>query len=91
MIRIADGLSDKGRDGQLFSKNAIKLAPRGMVLVEWEADPDRGEVNATQCWYLLDPNKWQGKRTERDKDTHRQWRFAPAELAKRANARKQKQ
>eukprot|EP00966_Prymnesium_polylepis_P098769 2287120-Prymnesium_polylepis.1 len=31
------------RDGQLFSKNTIKLGPGGMVLVEWEADPDRGE------------------------------------------------
>jgi hypothetical protein len=91
VIRIADGATDKGRDGQLLSVNARKLAPAGMMLVEWEPDPDRGEHKATQCWYLLDPDKWQGKRTERDKDTHRQWRFAPAELAKRTKARKQKQ
>jgi hypothetical protein len=87
VIRIADGATDKGRDGQLLNANARKLAPQGMVLVEWEPDPDRGEKTATQVWYILDPDKWQGRRTERDKDTHRMWRFHPAELAKRARAK----
>lgn len=82
MIKLADGSTDKGRDGQLFSTRAKKLAPRGMLLVEWEADPDRGEVERTQSWLLLDPNKWQGRRTERDKDTHRIWRYHPEELSK---------
>ena len=50
VIRIADGATDKGRDGQLLSVNARKLAPAGMMLVEWEPDPDRGEHKATQCW-----------------------------------------
>mmetsp|Transcript_26922 Transcript_26922/g.66656 ORF Transcript_26922/g.66656 Transcript_26922/m.66656 type:complete len:186 (+) Transcript_26922:314-871(+) len=81
VVKIADGATDNGRDGQLLSKRAQKLAPRGMVLIEWDPDPDRGEQQATQCWYLLDPNKWhQGRRTERDKDTHRAWRYHPDEL-----------
>lgn len=80
VLKIADGSTDKGRDGQLLSARARVLAPRGMVLVEWEPDPDRGETEPTQAWYLLDPNKWQGRRTERDKDTHRAWRYHPEEL-----------
>jgi hypothetical protein len=65
-----------------LSAQAKKLAPAGMLLVEWDPDPDRGEKEATRCWYLLDPAKWQGARTERDKDTHRLWRWHPEELAK---------
>ena len=38
--RVADGEKDKGRDGQPLSRRAQKLAPRGMVLVEWEPDPE---------------------------------------------------
>jgi len=49
-----------------------------MLLLEWEADPERGEMECTTCWYLLDPRKW-------NKDnTHRGWRFHPAELKARA-------
>ena len=54
-----------------------KLAPRGMVLVEWDADPDRDEP-VTYVWYLLDPRKWNGKGF----DGHRAWRWHPDELAK---------
>lgn len=86
-MRIADGATDRGRDGQLLSDRAKKLAPRGMVLVEWEPDPDRGEVESTLCWCLLDPNKWQGRRTERDRDTHRVWRFHPQELVRERKKR----
>jgi hypothetical protein len=43
VVRVADGESDKGMDGKPLSERAIKLAPRGMVLVEWEPDPERGE------------------------------------------------
>lgn len=83
MKRVADGETDKGRDNKDLSSAARAIAPRGMVLVEWEADPTRDEPKR-QVWYLLHPGKWQGKFTERDKDTHRMWRFHPAELVKRA-------
>eukprot|EP00966_Prymnesium_polylepis_P280421 6479323-Prymnesium_polylepis.1 len=49
IIRIADGTTDKGRDGQLLSTQAKKLPPAGMLLVEWDPDPDRGEKEATRC------------------------------------------
>ena len=84
--RVADGETDKGRDGEYFSALARKLAPRGMVLVEWEPDPIRGEKQATLMWLLLDPRpersggKWNG-------DSHRAWRYHPAELAKRPEQR----
>ena len=81
--RVADGQTDKGTNNKDLSSAARSIAPRGMVLVEWPADPDRGEATR-QVWYLLHPDKWQGRFTERDKDTHRMWRFHPAELAKRA-------
>ena len=57
---------------------AKKLAPRGMALIEWEADPERGESEPTLMWLLLDPRpgKWNG-------DAHRAWRYHPAELVKR--------
>ena len=75
VVRVADGQTDKGRDAQPFSNRAIKLAPRGMVLVEWEPDPGRGETDPTLMWLLLDPRppKWNG-------DAHRAWRFHPEEL-----------
>jgi hypothetical protein len=73
VVRVADGESDKSRDGKPLSNRAVKLAPRGMVLVEWEPDPDRQEP-ATTIWYLLDPRKWNG-------DGHRAWRYHPDELA----------
>ena len=84
MLRTADGETDKGRDGQPLSQQAKKLAPRGMVLVEWEPDPDRGETEATAMWLLLDPRpgKWNG-------DGHRAWRYHPAELAKMQVAKQQ--
>ena len=77
VLRVADGETDKGRDGKPLSQRAVKLAPRGMVLLEWEPDPDRGETEATTMWLLLDPRpgKWNG-------DGHRAWRYHPAELAK---------
>ena len=62
-------------DGKLFSSAAQKLAPRGMVLIEWEPDPARGEPEARMQWFLLDPRKWNG-------DGHKAWRYHPAELAK---------
>ena len=52
---VADGETDKGRDGEYFSARARKLAPRGMVLVEWEPDHERGEKEATLMWLLLHP------------------------------------
>jgi hypothetical protein len=74
VVRIADGETDKGMDNKPLSDRAIKLAPRGMVLVEWEPDLERGEKTATTIWYLLDPRKWNG-------DGHRAWRYHPNELA----------
>jgi hypothetical protein len=56
VVRVADGESDKGMDGKPLSERAIKLAPRGMVLVEWEPDPEREEKVATTMWLLLDPH-----------------------------------
>ena len=55
MKAVADGETDKGRDGEYFSARARKLAPRGMVLVEWEPDHERGEKEATLMWLLLQP------------------------------------
>ena len=77
VTRVADGEMDKGTDGKPLSSAARKLAPRGMVLVEWDADPDREEP-VTYVWYLLDPSKWNGKGF----DGHRAWRWHPEELAK---------
>ena len=77
--RVADGETDKGRDGKPLSAQARKLAPRGMVLVEWEPDPERGETEATTMWLLLDPSKWNG-------DGHRAWRYHPSQLAALAAA-----
>ena len=74
IMRVADGEADKGRDGQPLTSAARALAPRGMVLVEWEPDPVRGETEATTVWYLLDPRKWNG-------DGHRAWRYHPNALA----------
>ena len=74
IVRIADGETDKGRDGQPFSNRALKLAPRGMILMEWEPDSDRGETEASTVWYLLDPRKCNG-------DGHRVWRYHPNALA----------
>ena len=95
MKAVADGETDKGRDGEYFSARARKLAPRGMVLVEWEPDHERGEKEATLMWLLLQPpprerrcaawcvvgsGNWNG-------DSHRAWRYHPAELAKRPEQR----
>ena len=76
VLRTADGEKDKGRDGQTLSLQARKLAPRGMVLLEWEPDPERGEKESTTMWLLLDPRpgKWNG-------DGHRAWRYHPNHLA----------
>ena len=75
VLKIADGETDKGRDGHYFSERARALVPRGMALVEWEPDPARGEPDAKLMWLLLDPRapKWNG-------DAHRAWRFHPDEL-----------
>ena len=78
--RVADGEKDKGRDGQPLSQRAQKLASRGMVLVEWEPDQERGETQATTMWLLLDPHKWNG-------DGHRAWRYHPSQLAALTAAR----
>ena len=77
VLRIADGDNDKGRDGKPLSERATKLAPRGMVLLEWEPDPERGETQSTTMWLLLAPGKWNG-------DGHRAWRYHPSELADQA-------
>ena len=45
-----------------------------MVLLEWEADPARGE-EATTVWYLLDPKKWNA-----NGDGHTAWRYHPEQL-----------
>ena len=84
VLRVADGETDKGRDGKSLSSQARKLAPRGMVLLEWEPDPDRGETQATAMWLLLDPRpgKWNG-------DGHRAWRYHPNHLAALQKARQQ--
>ena len=74
VLRVADGDKDKGRDGKPLSERATKLAPRGMVLLEWEPDPERGETQSTTMWLLLAPDKWNG-------DGHKAWRFHPDELA----------
>ena len=81
VMRVADGDTDKGRNGQPLSAGARKLAPRGMVLVEWEPDPERGEKEATTMWLLLDPRpgKWNG-------DGHRAWRYHPEQLAEMKRA-----
>ena len=77
VLRVADGNNDKGRDGKPLSERATKLAPRGMVLLEWEPDPERGERQSTTMWLLLAPGKWNG-------DGHRAWRYHPSELAAQA-------
>ncbi|KAL1504982.1 hypothetical protein AB1Y20_008748 [Prymnesium parvum] len=38
VTRVADGTTDKGRNSQPFSTAARALAPRGMLLLEWEPD-----------------------------------------------------
>ena len=85
VLRVADGDTDKGRDGQALSAGARKLAPRGMVLVEWEPDPERGETESTTMWLLLDPRpgKWNG-------DGHRAWRYHSDELAAIKRAAREK-
>ena len=82
VLRVADGEIDKGRDGMPLSSLARKLAPRGMVLLEWEPNPERGENEATTMWLLLDPRpgKWNG-------DGHRAWRYHPNHLAAMQAAR----
>ena len=52
VARVADGLTDKK------SARGKKLLPAGMVLWEWDADPEfAGEV-AGQAWLHLLPKKW---------------------------------
>ena len=82
VLRVADGENDKGMDGKPLSSAARKLAPRGMVLIEWEPDSDRGETEATSMWLLLDPRpgKWNG-------DGHRAWRYHPNKLAEMQRSR----
>ena len=65
-MRVADGLTDKGRNNEKLSDAARAIAPRGMMLVQWDADPGRSE-QAMQVWYVLHPSKWQGKHTERER------------------------
>lgn len=80
IVRIADGNKDMGVNNKPLSDLCRTLAPRGMMLIKWDPDPDRGETDYPVCWYALDPRKW-------NKDsTHRAWRFHPEELAKRARA-----
>ena len=66
MARVADGLTDKR------SQRATKLLPAGMLLWEWDADPEFGEV-AGERWLALLPKKW-------NKQVQYAWRFDPCEL-----------
>ena len=51
VARVADGLTDKR------SSRAQKLLPAGMLLWQWDADPEFGE-KAGQQWLHLLPAKW---------------------------------
>ena len=82
VVRVADGMTDKGADGKQLSKWARTIAPRGMLLVEWEADADRGHPEAYQAWYMLDPRKWA------EDHAHKGWRWHPDELARILAAKK---
>ena len=78
MKAVADGETDKGRDGEYFSARARKLAPRGMVLVEWEPDHERGEKEATLMWLLLQPPpRAQVRSLVRGGKWKLEWRLAP--------------
>ena len=49
------------------------------VLVRWDPDADRKELEATVMWLVLRPDKWNG-------DAHLAWRWHPDELARRQRA-----
>ena len=68
VARVADGLTDKR------SARCKKLLPAGMVLWQWDADPDFGEVAGEQ-WLALLPAKWNPP-----KAIVYGWRFDPREL-----------
>lgn len=72
MARVADGLTDKR------SQRATKLLPAGMLLWEWDADPEFGEV-AGERWLALLPKKW-------NKQVLYGWRYDPRELSPAAAA-----
>ena len=70
------------------SARGKKLLPAGMLLWEWDADPEYGEV-AGQAWLHLLPKKW-------NKQQIYSWRYDPREFsataapvrdARRRNAR----
>ena len=67
VARVADGLTDKR------SSRAKKLLPAGMLLWQWDADPEFGEKAGEQWLHLL-PQKW-------NKQLVYSWRFDPRELA----------
>ena len=72
VARVADGLTDKR------SSRGKVLLPAGMVLWEWDADPDFGEV-AGQAWLALLPKKWKKQQVY-------SWRYDPRELSAAATA-----
>jgi hypothetical protein len=64
--RIADGCTDTR------TKNGKALLPAGMVLWEWDADPEFGEV-AGERWLALLPKKWKKQQVYG-------WRYDPREF-----------
>ena len=85
MLRVADGVTDKGQHGQedkTESSRVKKLTPAGALLVEWDPDPKRGEEHATVMWVVLHPERWAG----RGANGHLAWRWHPEELAAREKA-----
>ena len=58
---------------------ARAILPAGAVLVRWDPDADRKELEATVMWLVLRPDKWNG-------DAHLAWRWHPDELARRQRA-----
>ena len=66
VVRVADGLTDKR------SSRAKNLLPAGMLLWQWDADPEFGETAGEQWLHLL-PSKW-------NKQLIYSWRFDPREL-----------
>ena len=72
VARVADGLTDKKSD------RGKKLLPAGMVLWQWDADPEFGEA-AGERWLALLPKKW-------NKQPLYSWRYDPRELSAAAAA-----
>ena len=73
VARVADGLTDKKSD------RGKKLLPAGMVLWQWDADPEFGEA-AGERWLALLPKKWNKQQL------YSSWRYDPRELSAAAAA-----